>query len=76
MSYQIKISAQKTPAAYGAFINMIDEIRLENKNYNPNSIMNKIKKYHDIVLHPYAEGYHLAEFPSEKDFVLFMLRWS
>lgn len=82
MSYHLDVSQAQTPGTLNAFKNLIQSIG-QRGIYEAKEVVRVIHTEHNIIISEYqrkgsdrAFWYTPVEFPSEKDYLLFLLRWS
>ena len=76
MTFSVKVSKTDTPDLFNAFVKMIDDIHARHRTHGRMEIARAIAEEFKIVVHEYNDGGHKVEFPSERDYLMFILRWS
>lgn len=78
MTHLVKVSKEGTPVVYGAFLKVINFLSKKHNEHNFDKMLTLIYEEFDIKLKPYNSryAYHEAYFPSEGDYLTFVLRWA
>ena len=81
MTLKVAVGRSINPELYQMFIYCLESIRQEYNVSTRWEISNKVKELYRVDIGPLRKledgtNVHYAEFESEKDYTLFLLRWS
>lgn len=78
MKHKILVSKEKTPTTFNSLVKLINHVRIEHSSSDTADIKVIIDKEYNIKfgVYDFETRDHLVEFDSEKDFLMFTLKWS